>query len=73
MSSYVFFCKDEMPKLHTERPELSLADLAKEVGSRWSNMSPAEKAPYEMLAKEDEKRYQREKDAFLTSIGTRNY
>jgi len=36
-AAYILFCKDERPKIRKENPELSFADIARELGRRWKS------------------------------------
>ena len=49
--AYVNLCK---PLLQSERPELSLLEVLKELASRWNNMSKGEKQKFAIIAKESE-------------------
>lgn len=52
-----------MPRLQVKRdnPSISFADVGKELGKRWANVSASEKVKYEELAKQDKERYIKEK------------
>ena len=49
--AYVNLCK---PLLQSERPELSLLEVLKELASRWNNMRKSEKQKFAIIAKESE-------------------
>jgi len=44
-----------------DNPSISFADVGKELGKRWANVSASEKVKYEELAKQDKERYIKEK------------
>ena len=49
--AYVNLCK---PLLQSERPELSLLEVLKELASRWNSMKKSEKQKFAIIAKESE-------------------
>jgi len=49
--AYVNLCK---PLLHSERPELSLLEVLKELASRWNSMKKSEKQKFAIIAKESD-------------------
>ena len=49
--AYVNLCK---PLLQSERPELSLLEVLKELASRWNNMKKSEKQKFAIIAKESD-------------------
>lgn len=58
MSSYLYFCASERPRL----PEgLVPTERTKELASRWKALTDAEKTVYQNMADDDKVRYQREK------------
>ena len=62
--SYVFFTKDERPKILKDDPEIKFIDLGHAMGERWRALSAEEKKKYEDLALEDKKRFAEEQEAY---------
>jgi len=63
LSAYLFFVTEQRSNL-AGKSSKSFADLAKELGQQWKEMSDQEKAPYQEMAKKDKERFQFEKRAF---------
>ena len=63
-SAYMLFVKHQRPTVVTDKPNLSFADVGRELGVRWNNMSEVEKKPYQDLAQLDRTRYLSELSAF---------
>ena len=47
LSPYIKFCKKERPKIVKGDPEMTFADIGRELGKRWREKTKAEKAQYE--------------------------
>lgn len=47
-----------------ENPEYGVGDIAKELGRRWADASPATKSKYEAMAEKDKARYEKEMTAY---------
>lgn len=45
-SAYILFCKDERPKIKETHPDMDFAEIAKELGKRWNNVSVRTKEHY---------------------------
>lgn len=58
--SYVFFTKDERPKLKEKSPGMEFTEMGHVLGETWRNMKPEEKAPYEEKANVDKERFNKE-------------
>jgi len=52
--------KENRDKFKAEKKDLKPKDVTKELGARWKKLSPADKKPYEELAKKDKDRYEKE-------------
>lgn len=61
LSGYMYFVKDNRADVKREYPTASFGDIGRILGHSWGNLSDNEKAPYEMLAKQDRQRYELEK------------
>jgi len=62
--AYVNLCK---PLLQSERPELSLLEVLKELASRWNNMNKPEKQKFAVIAKESEDKQEYNATTFVAS------
>lgn len=60
LTPYMFFGKEMRKKLAGEFPGANFSELGKKLGERWRLIPAAEKAPYELKAKEDKVRYNAE-------------
>ena len=58
-SAFFWFCNDERGKVKAANPELTVGEIAKELGRRWSDISPELKNKYEQMAEKDKARYER--------------
>jgi hypothetical protein len=63
ISAYLFFITEQRSLL-AGKSSKTFADLAKDLGNQWKEMSEEEKAPYYEMAKKDKERFQFEKKAF---------
>jgi len=45
-SAYILFCHDERPKIKDNHPDLSFAEIAKELGRRWNKATDSIKEHY---------------------------
>ncbi|GBP89732.1 High mobility group protein DSP1 [Eumeta japonica] len=64
LSAFFWFCNDERGKVKADNPELTMGDIAKELGRRWAAADPETKAKYEALSEQDKVRYDREMTAY---------
>lgn len=68
VSAYLFFASIRRPELKQSRPSLAFGELTLAIAAEWKTMGLTEKRQYEDMAKEDKKRYEKEKreyDSFL--------
>lgn len=61
MSSWMAYGAIRRPQIKVIHPQLAFGDITKQMAAEWNGMSDAQKAPYDLLAKEDKERYKREK------------
>jgi hypothetical protein len=61
MSAFMFFCNANREIVKAQSPNLSFAEVAREIGARWKNLRQSDKAPYQTLADQDRARYEEEK------------
>ncbi|CAK9298990.1 unnamed protein product [Gordionus sp. m RMFG-2023] len=60
LSAFFFFSMDERPKIKQAHPSLSVCNIAKKLGHRWSRCPPDLKLKYEKKAMKDKERYAKE-------------
>jgi len=63
-SAYWFFQQDDVPKMISENPHMSLGTVAKTSSARYKGLGPEEQKKYMDMALEDRDRYHRELEAF---------
>ena len=59
LSAFFWFSNDERAKVKAAMPDASIGNVAKELGRRWSEFTPDQKAKYEALATKDKARYEK--------------
>ncbi|KAJ1525784.1 hypothetical protein ONE63_008988 [Megalurothrips usitatus] len=64
LSAFFWFCNDERGKVKAANPEMTVGEIAKELGRRWSDISPELKSKYEQMAEKDKARYERDMTAY---------
>jgi len=64
LSAFFFFCADERAAVKQKDPTLSVGEVAKILGARWSQIPEANKSLYEQRALQDKERYEREMAIF---------
>ncbi len=67
VGAYVFFTKDERPKILEEFKGIKFAEMGKLLGERWRGLDPDEKRKYEILAGHDRERLQSELKVYKES------
>ncbi|XP_043715182.1 high mobility group B protein 13-like isoform X2 [Telopea speciosissima] len=60
--AYVLWCRDQWNEVKKENPQSEFKEISNILGSKWKNLSPEEKKPYE-------EKYQADKEAYLQIIG----
>lgn len=58
---YIFFSLQRRAMLRDEMPGLSVSQSSQVIGGEWRDLSETERAPYEEMAAQDRRRYQRER------------
>merc|ERR1711973_617593 len=58
LSAFMFFAKEERPKVLKDNPSFSVPEVGKELGARWGKL--ADKKKFEALAAKDKSRYEAE-------------
>jgi high mobility group protein B1 len=69
LSAFFWFCQDERSKVKEVNPELSVGEIAKELGKRWNEVGEEVKSKYEALAAKDKARYEKAKQTYTESKG----
>ena len=64
MSAFMYFSNKMRPKIKAENPAISFGDLGKRIGELYRALTPTEKEPYEKMAAEDKKRFEKAKAAY---------
>lgn len=60
VGAYVFFTKDERPKVQQEFKGIQFAEIGKILGERWRGLGLDERRKYEMMAAQDRERFYNE-------------
>jgi len=60
LSAYFLFSQEERLKVKSENPELSITEVAKELGKRWATLEPSIKQSYEHRYQDSRKLYDAE-------------
>lgn len=68
VGAYVFFTKDERPKILEEFKGIKFAEMGKLLGERWRGLDPDEKRKYEMMAAQDRDRVQSELKVYQSRL-----
>lgn len=58
-SAFFWFCQDERSKVKALNPELTVGEIAKELGKRWNEVTEDTKSKYEAMAAKDKARYEK--------------
>jgi len=57
LSAYFLFSAEERLKIKDDNPNISICDVAKELGRRWAELNPATKQKFQALAEEGRQKY----------------
>lgn len=66
MSAFMYFSNKMRPKIKAENPDISFGDLGKRIGELYRALTPEEKEPFEKMATNDKKRYERDNAAYAS-------
>ena len=66
MSAFMYFSNKMRPKIKAENPDISFGDLGKRIGELYRALTPEEKEPYEEMATDDKKRFERANAAYAS-------
>ncbi|GBG34179.1 High mobility group protein [Hondaea fermentalgiana] len=62
LSAYTYFVIEQRPIISTQYPKLSFGEVATRVGQMWRALDSTGREKYDILAREDKERYDREKE-----------
>ncbi|CDW82148.1 UNKNOWN [Stylonychia lemnae] len=65
LTPYMFFVKENRPKIMRENASMSFLEVMREVGERWNKLSEIEKEPFKERSMEDKRRYLEEQEVFI--------
>lgn len=63
-NAYFFFCKTNRARLSNEHPGTNPSKMITMLVQNWKSLSDGDKAPYEKMAEDDEKRYADERASY---------
>jgi len=69
LSGFFWFCQDERPRVKEINPDLTVGEVAKELGKRWNEVTQDIKQKYQALADKDKARYEKEIAAWKSKKG----
>merc|ERR1712126_746629 len=58
LTAFMYFAREERPKVMKDNPNFSVPEIGKELGARWRKLGDAERAKFDALAAKDKARYQ---------------
>eukprot|EP00347_Sterkiella_histriomuscorum_P018014 403347115 len=65
LTPYMFFVKENRPRIMRESPNMTFLEVMREVGVRWSKLSEVEKEPFKERSLEDKRRFLEEQEVFI--------
>ena len=65
LTPYMFFVKENRPRIMRENPTMSFLEVMREVGIRWGKLNEEEKEPFKERSMEDKRRFLEETEAFV--------
>ncbi|CCC71794.1 hypothetical protein NCAS_0I01260 [Naumovozyma castellii] len=68
LSSYMFFANATRDIVRSENPDVTFGQVGKLLGERWKALTPEEKEPFELKAKQDKERYASEKALYDATL-----
>ncbi len=57
LTPYMFYVKENRPRVMRENPTMTFLEVMREVGIRWARLTDEEKEPYKERSMEDKKRF----------------
>jgi len=67
VTAYFHFAAEKRPGIKAKTPDISVTEVAKEIGKLWRELTADEKIPFEQKAQEDKVRYQKEFEEYTNS------
>ena len=58
MTAFMYFAREERPKVMKDNPNFSVPEIGRELGARWRKLEDNERAKFDALAAKDMARYQ---------------
>ena len=68
LSAYMIFVREMRQRVTDENPDMKVLDVMKEVGHRWQNINPTEKAIYEAKSQSDKERFKQENAVYQRDL-----
>mmetsp|Transcript_2426 Transcript_2426/g.3671 ORF Transcript_2426/g.3671 Transcript_2426/m.3671 type:complete len:549 (-) Transcript_2426:135-1781(-) len=67
-TAYIYFSNHIRPDVKQQYPEMTFAEIAREMGRRFQQLSPEEKSYWQHVATSEKERYDRELEAYNASL-----
>lgn len=64
LSGYMYFSNEYREVVRSENPSINFGQVSKILAEKWKNLGLDDRKPYEEMADNDKKRYQKEKDVY---------
>ena len=58
LTAFMYFAREERPKVMKDNPNFSVPEIGRELGARWRKLEDNERAKFDALAAKDRARYQ---------------
>lgn len=68
ISAYLFYASERRPILKKECPEMGFGELTHQIAGEWRMMKEKDRKKYNTLAAADKKRYEDEKEQWMSKI-----
>jgi hypothetical protein len=65
LTPYMFYVKENRPRVLRDNPNMTFLEVMREVGVRWGMLSEEEKEPYKERSLEDKRRFLEETECFV--------
>jgi hypothetical protein len=70
LTAYMFFVRQTRTRVAQDHPEIAPLDIMKEVGRIWQRQTAKDLSGFKILARDDQLRYQRELEGFISHINS---
>lgn len=64
LSAFFIFSGEQRSKIKAEFPDLSIGDVAKKLGKKWAEQTPADRKPFELKAAKLKEKYEKDVAAY---------